>query len=296
MALRRCDVYDGRVCRSGRHLHRRSIPWLSSMYFFGTAAATLTGVAGVLSLCGVQTWDKMAPCVMVVPIIYMIAARLYRGHTQENPLVWVAARGDGRDGRRRACSGNASNTPARLEPVSGESRNLLLAAFFAEAAVFYALATIFRKHGMNVYLGTAMACGAVWQLLHYWQVGPEYYTLAFAVLGLILLVCYRLSMLDWTGLGDAAFQCANALMSLSFGSAALITLSRLAAHRDEIHGSLVLLLFALLALSLLAAWLVQHAGCRRWYIVMAIVEAGLILFTLNVLSHFRSGTSWRFSA
>jgi hypothetical protein len=77
-------------CRIGAHLHRHTISWLSSTYFFGTAAATLTGLAGLLSVLGIRTWDEMAPLMMAVPILYLIAARLYRGHTQENPLVWVA--------------------------------------------------------------------------------------------------------------------------------------------------------------------------------------------------------------
>ena len=84
--------------------------------------------------------------------------------------------------------------------MAGKPLNLLLAAFFAEAALFYALAAAFRRQGFNVYLGTAMACGAVWQLLLYWHVGPEYYTLTFALVGLALLVCYRLAVLEWTGL------------------------------------------------------------------------------------------------
>ena len=37
-------------CRIGAHLYRHSIPWLSTTYFFGTAAATLVGAAGLLSV------------------------------------------------------------------------------------------------------------------------------------------------------------------------------------------------------------------------------------------------------
>ena len=97
-------------------------------------------------------------------------------------------------------------------------------------------------------------------------------------------------MLEWTGLVDAAFQCANALMSLSFVAAALITLSRLATHPDAIHWSLVSLLIALTVLSLLAAWLVKDAAFRRWYIVLAIAEAALTFITLNALSQL---TFWQ---
>ena len=130
-----------------------------------------------------------------------------------------------------------------------------------------------------------MACGAVWQLLQFYSVDAEYYTLTFALLGLALLVCYRLAILEWTGLVEAAFQCANALMSLSFVAALLITLSRLAARPAQLEFSLVYLLVGLMVLSLLAAWLVKEPACRRWYIVLAIAEAGLTFVTLHMLSH-----------
>lgn len=272
-------------CRIGAHLYRHSVAWLSSTYFFGTAAATLTGLAGMLSVLGLKAWDEMAPVVMIVPILYMISSRLYRGHSQETPLVWVAHVATGV--MIAAVLGAAMHlTPEHVATaVTGKPANLLLAAFFAEATLFYALAAAFRKDGFNVYLGTAMACGAVWQLLQFYAVDAEYYTLTFALLGLALLICYRLAILEWTGLVEAAFQCANALMSLSFVAALLITLSRLAARPAQLEFSLVYLLVGLMVLSLLAAWLVKEPACRRWYIVLAIAEAGLTFVTLHMLSH-----------
>ncbi len=271
-------------CRVGAHLYRHSLPWLSSTYFFGTAAATLTGLAGLLTVLGVKTWDELAPLVMIVPIIYIIAARLYRGHSQEKPLTWVAHAATGVMIAAVLAAAMHVTPKHVFEPASGKTLNLLLAAFFVEATLFYALAAVFQKKGFNIYLGTAAACGAAWQLLQYQQVGAEYYTLAFALLGMVLLIGYRLAMLEWTGMADAAFKCANSLMSLSFVAAALITLSRFATQREIVSFSLVFLLLALTALSLLAAWLVQHADWRRWYIVMAIVEAGLTFIALHVLS------------
>ena len=171
-------------CRIGAHLYRHTVPWLSSTYFFGTAAATLTGVAGLLSVLGIRAWDELAPLVMIVPILYIIAARLYRGHTQENPLVWVAHAATGVMIAAVLAAAMHLTPAARRRAGGGQAAAIcLLAAFFAEAALFYALAAAFRRQGFNVYLGTAMACGAVWQLLQYWQVGAEYYTLTFALLG-----------------------------------------------------------------------------------------------------------------
>ncbi len=92
---------------------------------------------------------------MVVPIVYMISARLYRGHTQENPLVWVAHSATGVMIVAVLAAAMHLTPQHVFEPVAGAARNLLLAAFFGEAALFYALAAAFRKQGFNVYLATA---------------------------------------------------------------------------------------------------------------------------------------------
>ncbi len=245
----------------------------------------LVGAAGLLSILGVKTWDELAPILMVIPILYILTARLFRGHTLENPLVWAAQTATAVI-LVSVLAASVHLTPEHVfEPTTGMRLNLSLAIVFAEAALFYALAAAFCKQGINVYLCAAAASGAVWQLLQYWQVGPEYYTLTFAIVGLILLIGYRLAMWEWAGLAEPAFQCANALLSLSFVAAALLTLSRLATRLATVHRSLILLLLALVVVSLLAAWLVRHAGWRRWYVVMAIVEAALMFITLQLLSH-----------
>src|SRR5262249_59263369 len=74
------------TCRVGAHLCRHSLPWVSTVYFFGTGAATLAGAAGLLALVGLPTWDKQAVILMLIPIAYLVASRLYRGHTAEQPL------------------------------------------------------------------------------------------------------------------------------------------------------------------------------------------------------------------
>jgi hypothetical protein len=76
-------------------------------------------------------------------------------------------------------------------------------------------------------------------------------------------------------------------MSLSFVAAALLTASRLAVSLD-VHWSLVGLLASLAVISLLAAWLVRHAAWRRWYVFMAIVEAGLMFLTMHMLSNLNT--------
>jgi hypothetical protein len=226
----------------------------------------------------------LAMVLMVIPILYVIAARLYRGHTPEKPLMWAAQSATAVI-LVAVLAASARLTPEHVfEPEVGSRLNLSLAAILGEAGLFYALAAAFRKQGVNIYLCAATACGAVWQLLQYWQVGPEYYTLTFALAGFILLVGYRLALWERTGLAQPAFQSANALLSLSFVAAALLTLSRLATRSADVHWSLVILLSALAVLSLLAAWLVRHAAWRRWYLVMAIIEGALTFLTIHVLS------------
>ena len=84
-------VLTALVCRAGAHLYRHIRPGLAVVYFFGTAAATLVALAALLVVTWPQSgWQHQAPMLMLVPIAYLVAARLYRGQTAEHPLVWVA--------------------------------------------------------------------------------------------------------------------------------------------------------------------------------------------------------------
>src|SRR5262249_36520319 len=131
--------------------------------------------------------------------------------------------------------------------VSGQNLNLTLALFFAEATVFYVLTAASHKQEAGVYLATAMASACVWQLLKYANVADEYYVLAFAVVGLALLIGYRFAGLERfkvSGATRAAFACGNALLSLAFVGGALLVLSELAtltAVRDRLIYLLTLL-------------------------------------------------------
>ena len=218
-------------CRIGAHLYRHSQPWLSAVYFFATGAATLVGAVALLAAFGLRTWEQHAPILMLIPILYLIASHLYRGYAPEHPLLWVS----------HAATGVMllSSLAATLEGftlVSEQPLNLSLALFFAEAALFYALAASVRKQAFAVHLSAAMACATVWQLLAFVGVEGEYYALTFALVGLGLLLGYRFALVErFAGqeLADAAFQSANTLLSLSFVAAALLMLSRFAT--SEFH-------------------------------------------------------------
>jgi hypothetical protein len=284
--------------RVGAHLYRQSHRGIAAAYFFATGAATLVAAAGLLTVLNVTSWYQQAPCLMLIPLAYLVAARVYQGARPaeqqgtieapwQAPLVWVA--------HAATVVMLLSSLGAALDGFlvrTGDRRNLLLALFAAEGALFYGLAAAFRHQGFNVYLGTVMACGAVWQLLNYGQVAPDVYTITFAALGLALLIAYRFAVVERyasTTLATAAFQVANALMSLAFVAAVFMTLGRLTntgrapAAELPVNWTTVALIGGLALISLVSAALVQHGGWRRWYVVMAVVEAVLALVTLNFL-------------
>src|SRR5262249_4552179 len=213
-------------CRFGAFLYRQSQPKLAAVYFFATAAATLVAATAFLAVLGRNTWQDHAPLVMLIPILYLIAARLYHGRPEEQPLLWVS-----HTATFVMLISSLASAVEGFALVQQQSLNLALALFFAEAAVFYSLATAFYRQVWTIHLAAAMACGAMWQVLTYFGVAAEFYTLTFALVGLGLLLVYRFAVLERFAampLADAAFQSANTLLSLSFVAAFLLGLSRLA--------------------------------------------------------------------
>ncbi len=75
-------------CRIGAHLYRHALPWLSSVYFVGTAAATLTGLAGLCSAMGHPDLGPNGPAADDRPHP-LPAGRpaLPRSHARESPGV-----------------------------------------------------------------------------------------------------------------------------------------------------------------------------------------------------------------
>jgi hypothetical protein len=275
-------------CRIGAFLYRHDSPALSMTYFFGTAGATLVGAAGLLLVLSPRElrWEDQAPLLMLIPLAYLVASRLYRGHTPEVPLVWVA----------HAATGVMlfSSIGAALRGfvlIEGEMLNLTLALFFLEAVLFYALDALWRDTEGAVYVASAAACAAGWQVLKYFRVPDEYYVLAFATVGVGLLVAYRLALLEkmrFARLGWAAFQGGNALLSLAFVAGALMVLSELLVLGGS-RGVLVLLLAILVAFGVLAIVLVRHQGWRRWYLATAIGNTGLLVLVMAILGQL---TPW----
>jgi hypothetical protein len=261
-------------CRISAHLHERKLPRLAAGYLAATAATTVVGVAGFLSLTGIKAWPVQSAILVLVPIGYLLASRLYRTQTGEHPLFTIAHFTT--VVLIFSAIFSALNLVPRVEPVVGVQTNLLLALFCSEAALFYALSAVFTGGARDVYFATTMACASVWQILNYFNLPTEFYCIAFAALGMAILIAYRAAALDHItrpSLVISSFRCANALLSLSFGSAALMALSRLATEGTD--WSLAGLLVSFAVLGLAASGIMHHCGFRRCYIVVAIVEAAL---------------------
>jgi hypothetical protein len=267
-------------CRIGAQVHRETLTPLTTIYLFGTAAATMVAAAGLLHLFDLTSWQAQAPLLIWIPIAYLVAARLYRGRALARPVTWVA--------HAAAVVMLASSLAAAFQGfavVRGDALNLSLAIFFAEAAVFYALAGVVHGKAQHVYLATAMACGAVWQLLTYGAVNDLYYILTFAIVGQLLLIAYRFAIperfnVPW--LADAAFRAGNVLLSLAFVAATLLTLTDLAAGKSEQQRALVSVLLILTAMSLVALALLRKPNWRQWYLVTTVTQAGLAILVLAV--------------
>jgi hypothetical protein len=277
-------------CRAGAHLYRHSQSKLAVFYFFATAAATMVFAVALLSALGLTHWVQHAPWMMLIPIAYLIAAQLYRGHASEMPLLWCAHAATGVMLISSLATAIHSLAPLvegdRVKLVEGQTENLILALFCAEAAVFYGLAAAWRQQMKSLEASVILACAALWQVLTYWRVEGEVYTLTFAFLGLGLLVIYRFALVEAVSAGKlarGAFQAANTLLSLSFMASWFMGLSRIATH--GVDWSYVGLCLGLGLMALSAIRLVRESGWRRWYVVASIAQGLLTFLAIQTLSH-----------
>ncbi len=277
-------------------LDRHTAPVQSAVYFFGSAAAAIVAAAGLLRAFGLEDWTVQAPWLMALPITYLVAGRLWRGHSPERPLTWVAQAATvviliG----VLAATIELGGIETALSPRTGERANLLYGLVFAEMAAFYALATIFGRPGINLAFAATAACGALWEFLGYFEVPAAYHTMIYAVLGVAFLAISRILGIERVvvdrypdpntsairGKGLSAFQMGNAIVSVALLAAFLQGLMRWASHKAE-FSFVVALAMAILS-AIMAAALVPAGSWRRWYATAAIGMAGVTFLTLNVL-------------
>ncbi len=273
-------------------------PRLSAAYLFFAAAGAILATAGLLriELIDLTGWYQQAPLLMLIPILYILAARVWRGQPEERPLEWV------------------SHTAAAVilahglfgwvdlgdvfRPMTGQTENLLLGLVFAEAALFYALAGVFCRRGVNAYLAAAAACGALWQWLGYFEIDPIWYTMLYALLGVAGLFIarslgleqvpiYRAKRAQGTtvrGRGLTVFQCGNAILSVALLSAFFMGLADLATRGggEPTLWLRVCTLFLTTVASAMAIGLVPGGMWRRWYTTATIALAALTFLTLTI--------------
>lgn len=284
------------VCtRLSAWLCRRTDPQASATYFFLSAAGLLIAAAGALRAFGWTEWSQQAPVLMAVPIVYIVASRLWRGRSPENPLAQIA---HASTAVILAGSLNAAlqdDPVAYLRPIEGSTTNLLLGLTFVEATVFYALAGWFRRRSWNALLSTAAACGAVWQFQGYFGVPGSTYALIYAVLGIAGLATGRLLGLSQVdryaadgsrqvavrGPGLVACQCGNAVTTIALVAAFLDGLTGRLGGGSEWHD--LAMLFLTTAAGGAAIALVPDAAWRRWYSAATVGLGAVSFLTLDVL-------------
>lgn len=274
-------------CRVGAYVYRESMPTIATIYLFGTGAVTLVGAAGLLTVLEIRDWNIQAMIVMLIPILYLVAAKIYEDKGLKQALILVAQTASIAI-MLLVITSTLEITPRTFDIVAGSERNLWVSVFFLEVTVFFVLATSLHRLAGNVYLATFTGCLAIWQGLLYLNTPAELYTLVFAIAGVALLVVYRLGVMEKANqfaLAHPAFQCGNALLTLALVAGAFIALFKLGnpVSRENIQLSVILLLAGLAFCSFVSAWLVHHQDWRRWYFVMTVIEIALAIITLQIL-------------
>ena len=281
--------------RVSAYATRHSAPAWSGVYFFASAAALMVTAAGLLQTLGVDAWHNQAPWLMLIPLAYMVASRLWRGHSPAQPLYWVAQASTAVILFFVAAAAASSLELFELvfQPKQ-EMQNLLLGLVFVEATVFYTLGMVFRRRSANVYMAAAAACGAMWQLLGYWAVPGPYYTMMYAVLGIGLLAVSRAMGVSTVtvylstggeglavrGKGLAPFQTGNAIVLIALLAGFLQGLMLLLATPDTIDwGSIVALTLTIVA-AVAAAVMVPRGAWRRLYVTATVALGGLLCLSL----------------
>ncbi len=279
--------------RANAWLTRRNDRKSSMAYFVLSAIALMIAAAGLLRQLGLVTWSEQAPWMMLIPIGYIIASRLWRGHTAEWPLYWVA---------QAATAvilvhvfGAVMDSASSFAPMADSADSVKLGLVFAEAAVFYLLAAMFHRRSINVHLTAAAACGALWQFMGFFGVPDQYYTMLYAALGVAGIVIGRTLGLEQAdvyrpmdghakavrGRGLPAFQCGTGILCVALLAAFMQGLTGLA--RREGDWMEIISLGATIAAAGFASVVVPAANWRRFYAVAATALAAVTFLRLNLL-------------
>lgn len=281
--------------RVNAYLSRRTDAKSSSAYFFISAASLLIAAAGLLRVRGLILWSDQAPWMMLIPIGYLIGSRLWRGHSAEKPLYWIA----------QAATmvillhvfGATMQDISSFAPMQGTHSSLMLGLVFAEAAAFYFMAGMIRRRSVNIYLAAAAACGALWQFFGYYGIDERYYTMLYAGFGVVCIAASRILGLEQVavyrtnnekslvvrGRGLSAFQCGNGILGVACLAAIMQGLAGLATRTGD-WLDIVSLLVTTIAAALAAA-IVPALNWRRIYLSAAVALGAVMFLRLNLMIH-----------
>ena len=280
--------------RVSAYLYQNISRSLSAVYLFFSAGALIVAAAGWLRIREMD-WLQQTLLLMLIPIAYLVASRLWRGRPPERPLGWIA---------HTATAVIFAHALVGLFQQAATdgldiTMHLLLAILLVETAVFYALAAVLRRQSANIYFAVAAAGGAVWQFMLYVQLPQPLFTIVFAIVGLAMIIAARTMGLSETqvydahgrsrsvtrGRGVALLKAGHGVLLTAISVAFLAGLVKLAAFGLEAR-DLVLADWIALGLttiiSVLAIMATPRGPWRRVYTVAAIAMGCLSFLTVTV--------------
>ncbi len=290
-----CMVTVAVANRISAFLVRRDLPQLSLTHFVISAAALMVAFAGLLRQFGLTVWAYQAPWLMLMPMGYIIAARLWRGRSPEAPLARVSHVSTAVILVGTVLSALRLDANSFWHPLQKHPLNLQLAITFIVATGFYILAGVFRKRSWNGFLATVTGCAALWQLLGYFGVEPIWHALILALPGLGLLLAARkvgvntdvryLASGDRTsvlrGTGMTLLTCGNGVLTVALLMSILRGFGRMVDHQVEWMslGTMI----GMTAVAFVASMIVPPSGWRRWYNVLGLALVALDLQAVSAL-------------
>ena len=262
--------FVGLVARLAASLCRVARPELSAAHMFAAGASALLAASSGLVWAGLTDWLDRAPLLMLLPILYCLAARVY-GHRLPGDSLMLVAHGVA----ATLFLAGAGSTVRGFTGLTEHPDNLRLALFFAAGTAFYVLASAVDRRPWTAYAAAAAGAAWAWQLLAWRGVPAEVYTLAFGLMGTLVLAGYRFAGGVLANRGEEAFQSGTVLLYLGVLGSLFVGLERLTEH--EVLWRLVGLYGGLCACCLTATWLVRRTDWRKGYLTAAGVE-GLLAF------------------
>ncbi|MFM7071896.1 MAG: hypothetical protein ACKO38_08915, partial [Planctomycetota bacterium] len=231
---------------------------------------------------------------MFIPFIYLIVSRLRVERQVRDPLQWISHTATAII-MGSIFFGSFTMVGRVVSPVSGQMENLLAGVVFAQAMLFYGLAAWIRRHAVNYYLATIAGCAMAWEWMGYGRVPSDYYTLLYAILGVVLLAVARVIGVEnkvvydplarpfsrLLGPGRALYLVANGLIAMAVVAAVLQAIAQLLFRESDMRYLLALLFTT--GAGGMATMLARRGPERWWHATGTTILAILTVLTFNVL-------------